>query len=1243
MYGGKQRADDKAIKAAAHDLKAAVQIFNTNTADLQTPLMCIVDYRGYRLLCSSKVPLGSNTMKLGSNDGGRTLKDDCAELRNKVKNVCRVLNLKKHIVLPTQRGVWGPGDLEGHVGLDGKHYVVDLARLFPPEAPSPDETRAVYYNMLRPELVKNNPVPLSSDALTGWCSKDTIDGRRNNEEVKACSMRLHTEVIPALAAAFDRESTPEASWDFSLEFHSHGVNMRHLGRVKELVTQAKASTDLLFEMVVRVFKNELRQQLRDKMEEIKVASEEPYRLLVVNFLNTIMQHSLADEAVDRPFEWLAYIGVLVWKKFKYTLTEADNADLLAAQSAERVLARVAEKMGITLSSSVQQAILVRNQGIIISTQDLEHMTATAKSMSILGLAEGMMQYYEVQILMKQKRAQQFGPAGAGGVLGMLKKANMLLSRAMSLGHTETHILLARANIEAWLADRYIQYLPVDAVLSAAHRKQAMSIYESLTQSNNCAAQVHFDYSRVINCVTNAQHEAAKPNVTVQCTIGLRKDPSTLDRLLNEVNAKIFQSREDIGKAQVHLQWMKLVAAAAAVLWPQNPSAHLLFVLATIRLLRTTALPQNLDKELGNSLEVVLESDEHALDKYVELCLHQYRYYTPQYFILPGLLAFFATFSPSLQKVLARYFTGIKHINMPYFNIGLSISVTAYGNQHRGFQAQIVDMCPQLRELSYHVPIQVPPPPPAPGTVKPPPPPPPHGAPAPAPAPQQPRTLRNVSRLCDPVFAAIAEHCPHFSRLVRCQNPINWDRQNVHLVKSLTHIDLIYADDTILTSMANMSWLQRLSLTAPQVDGQQLPALVKAILANNADTLTHVSLIDMCISDDVTETIGRACEMVEQLWLENITGASDGGLGAMFAAIDGRQSGGKLRKLRMKGFVDGWTNSWLAVLPRSLEHIWLESVGPGLHNQQEAKGLLAAMQHMPALTRLSLCNVPINSMVCNEMLGVVAPRLTRLYVVGCGHLTSKAFESISGFPALTHLHLSAQVHLWNDVLADKLERSSALKHFALEWQPTTARPSRPNRDRFAFLSKCQSLKTVSILTFSGVTKAMRSDDDLRQIINNLPPSVKHLRMSCFGSDPLLVKLLVSKCPKLKTFFLSNSAIGNSALKYLSQAKRLQNFMLYRLGGADVLSYSGLCLLRSCPLAVLMADYYYVDLSVLAPHFPNTTMLPGMPTLFRSANPPVTGFPAPPDVLDALTRFHLPGHWIAPPEAALLNPEQHHTLF
>jgi hypothetical protein len=47
----------------------------------------------------------------------------------------------------------------------------DLARLFPAEAPRPSESlRCIFYNLLRPELVRSNSVPLSSDAFSQFVS-----------------------------------------------------------------------------------------------------------------------------------------------------------------------------------------------------------------------------------------------------------------------------------------------------------------------------------------------------------------------------------------------------------------------------------------------------------------------------------------------------------------------------------------------------------------------------------------------------------------------------------------------------------------------------------------------------------------------------------------------------------------------------------------------------------------------------------------------------------------------------------------------------------------------------------------------------------------------------------------------------------------------------------------------------------------------------------------------------------------
>ena len=130
---------------------------------------------------------------------------------------CYELNLAKHAVYPKHGppvAMYGPGDMgacplpthlrsptrahiyfslsfgsvEGHFGLDGRYYLIDFARVFPPETPesgysiAPNETLvystqtrcppsyrtkgAFLYRLLRPELVVRNGVALSSDSFS---------------------------------------------------------------------------------------------------------------------------------------------------------------------------------------------------------------------------------------------------------------------------------------------------------------------------------------------------------------------------------------------------------------------------------------------------------------------------------------------------------------------------------------------------------------------------------------------------------------------------------------------------------------------------------------------------------------------------------------------------------------------------------------------------------------------------------------------------------------------------------------------------------------------------------------------------------------------------------------------------------------------------------------------------------------------------------------------------------------------
>lgn len=55
------------------------------------------------------------------------------------------------------------------------------------------------YNLLRPELVDANPVPLSSDAFTGF---GRVDSAIHNAEVRRATQELKFRIIPQCANCF---------------------------------------------------------------------------------------------------------------------------------------------------------------------------------------------------------------------------------------------------------------------------------------------------------------------------------------------------------------------------------------------------------------------------------------------------------------------------------------------------------------------------------------------------------------------------------------------------------------------------------------------------------------------------------------------------------------------------------------------------------------------------------------------------------------------------------------------------------------------------------------------------------------------------------------------------------------------------------------------------------------------------------------------------------------------------------
>jgi hypothetical protein len=115
VYGREKRADHNAIKAASHDLKSATSLLAVRPPHLCLPLMVLVDYRGYRLSATSLLPLNDMTLVYGSNDGGRFIHNDNYDVMGAIRKAMTALNLSQ--CKKRTKFVWGPFDLEGHLGL----------------------------------------------------------------------------------------------------------------------------------------------------------------------------------------------------------------------------------------------------------------------------------------------------------------------------------------------------------------------------------------------------------------------------------------------------------------------------------------------------------------------------------------------------------------------------------------------------------------------------------------------------------------------------------------------------------------------------------------------------------------------------------------------------------------------------------------------------------------------------------------------------------------------------------------------------------------------------------------------------------------------------------------------------------------------------------------------------------------------------------------------------------------------
>ena len=227
---------------------------NSSQFPLRVPLMCLVDYRGFRVLATAKVPIeGDRTLIHGPKHDGVYVAEH--NLYGPLQEISCKAGLKEHSFEWNARvgpcyvhltgfcelhRTFGYNELETYVSqslgtenfasvkTDEYVYMMNLAFIFPVDKFS--SSQLDFTKRLRPEFVEKYQERLNPDC---FISKHTSIEADNRALVKA-SQYLQSRQVELLTAGLDSlECFVTDSKSMQQVFHAHGVNLRYMGRVAD--------------------------------------------------------------------------------------------------------------------------------------------------------------------------------------------------------------------------------------------------------------------------------------------------------------------------------------------------------------------------------------------------------------------------------------------------------------------------------------------------------------------------------------------------------------------------------------------------------------------------------------------------------------------------------------------------------------------------------------------------------------------------------------------------------------------------------------------------------------------------------------------------------------------------------------------------------------------------------------------------------------------------------------------------
>ena len=334
-FNYKEYDDEKAMKVANHEQKSLNALIGAKINDLHYPLVTRIDYKGFRILAVSILPIkGKETILTGSSDGCQSIFSSPGTTKI-LEEISTKFHLSKHLVKGTGNKDFvelvGPFDLEFHRGTDQHIYSVDFSRLCPP-----DNTKGTQnlYCLFRPEFLMNYSEYLCSDAGSRFL--DNKDSHEHDKKIDKARDCLLQEEIPKFVQSCksQTEFTPYQFPEFIDHLHSKGINVRYLGNVLSSFQEVNegSSFDWGFSIIIEITARTITNIIRKKLRDQRKSGDQKRREILSEFFNSLFyfpgdnHHSSLQREIVKS-KWEKEIFPAICKKFGGDVLKQNLCDI----------------------------------------------------------------------------------------------------------------------------------------------------------------------------------------------------------------------------------------------------------------------------------------------------------------------------------------------------------------------------------------------------------------------------------------------------------------------------------------------------------------------------------------------------------------------------------------------------------------------------------------------------------------------------------------------------------------------------------------------------------------------------------------------------------------------------------------------------------------------------------------------------------------------------------------------------